>query len=219
VASCFVLPAASSSLQAFAGEEEQVSLPAEERRAPAALPRAVVSALAQAAQPRADDRCALAEALPDVPQGDWVVLPEAGWLAASAPHDSVVQPAGGWLEPLALDDCWVALLVAGWLAVSAPHDSVVQPAGGWLEPSALGDCWVALLAAGWLAVSAPRDSVAPQVDDWPELLALGGYSAGAEPVGSLPLDAHWVQQANLVYWLLLAPAQVDQGVRRSWDGR
>jgi len=182
--SCFVLPAASSSLQAFAGGEEQVSPPAEEQRAPAALLRAVVSALAQAALLRADDRCALAEALPDVPQGDWVVLPEAGWLAASAPHDSVVQPAGGWLEP-----------------------------------SALGDCWVALLAAGWLAVSAPRDSVAPQVDDWPELLALGGYSAGAEPVGSLPLDAHWVQQANLVYWLLLAPAQVDQGVRRSWDGR
>jgi len=182
VASCFVLPAASSPLQAFAGEEEQVSLPAEEQRAPAALLRAVVSALAQAALLQADGRCALAEALPDVPQGDWVVLP-----------------------------------AAGWLALSAPHDSVVQPAAGWMEPSALGGCWVALLAAGWLAVSAPRDSVAPQVDDWLELLALDGYSAGAEPVGSLPLDARWVRPAKLACWLGLAP--VDQGVRRSWDGR
>jgi hypothetical protein len=173
-ASCFALPAASSSPQALAGaEEEQVSLPSEERGAPAPVRSPVVSALAQAGLLQADDRCA--EALPDVPRGDcWAVQPVVGWLAASAPHDSVVPLVGGWLEPSAQGGCWVALLAAGWGAGSVPYDSVVPLAGGWLEPSAQGGCWAVLLAAGWLAASAPRDSVVPRAGGWLEPSAQGG---------------------------------------------
>jgi hypothetical protein len=192
-ASCFALPAASSSPQALAGaEEEQVSLPSEERGAPAAARSPVVSALAQAGVLQADDRCA--EALPDVPPGDcWAVQPVVGWLAASAPHDSVVPLVGGWLEPSAQDGCWVALLAAGWRAGSVPYDSVVQPADDWLEPSAQGGCWVALRAAGWPAVSAPSDSVVPRAVGWLEPSALDGcwvvLPAVGWPAASAPHDS------------------------------